>query len=57
MIQRVITANTPEEIAALGHIRGWCHNSDECPICKAERPALEAAVAKAAAKTLRLNML
>ena len=34
---RVTTADTPEEFAAIAHIRGWCHNSTECPICKAQR--------------------
>lgn len=59
MIHRALTtADTPVEFAAIGHIRGWCHDSDVCPICKAERPALDAAVAKAAvAKAPRLNML
>jgi hypothetical protein len=32
---RVIIAGTPEEHAAIGHLRGWCHNGTVCPICEA----------------------
>ena len=32
---RVITADTPAEVAAIGHLRGWCHDGSVCPICKA----------------------
>jgi len=40
--RRFDTVKTPEEFALLGHMRGWCHNSDECPLCKAQRRASDA---------------
>ena len=35
MEPRVDVIETPEEFAAVAHLRGWCHDSGECPICKA----------------------
>ena len=30
------------EFVAVAHLRGWCHNSVVCPICKAEDRAYQA---------------
>lgn len=37
MFDRVTVVETAEEFAAIAHLRGWCHNSVECPICAAYR--------------------
>lgn len=34
---RVDLVKTGEEFAAIGHLRGWCHNLTTCPICRAEK--------------------
>jgi hypothetical protein len=31
-----VELETPQEVAVIGHLRGWCHNSAECAICQAE---------------------
>lgn len=30
------TAVTPEEMAAIGHLRGDCHDGSVCPLCRAD---------------------
>lgn len=30
-----VTAHSTEERTALAHLRGECHNSDDCPVCDA----------------------
>ena len=36
------------EFAAIGHLRGWCHNGDICPICEAYRRGQADAIRKIA---------
>lgn len=37
--KRVDYARDATEFAALGHLRGWCHDGNACPICAADRRA------------------
>lgn len=39
MAERIITVDTPEEFALIGHVRGWCHNSLDCALCEAQTRA------------------
>ena len=40
-ITRDDRVETPEEFAAIAHLRGWCHDMNECPICRAYRRGQE----------------
>jgi len=31
---------TIEEYNAVAHLRAWCHDSKDCPICKGEQKAM-----------------
>lgn len=36
---RVEHTETRQEFALLAHVRGWCHNGNECALCIAEHRA------------------
>lgn len=31
---RTVETETDEEFVAIAHLRGWCHDSNECPVCR-----------------------
>ena len=33
---RVDTVDTVEEFATIGHMRGWCHDTSKCQICRVD---------------------
>lgn len=40
--QRIVKLQSDEEFGVVAHVRGWCHNSETCPLCKAQQEAFEA---------------